>query len=135
MIVFILAAALQLPSLSKNDCDQSAFIDRQKTERAATLTQLEGHLSKIEGILTRRNAIRQRLVELDAMSPAKRRLKSSFNSDYDYRVLEGRDQRLGLQIDGLKGSMAMLELRNKLLDTQIDEFVNRCAPKASDAPD
>ena len=114
-------------------CDETTFIASQKAARTEINTKMEADLSSIETLLGRRNAIRARLVELDSMPSAKRRFKSAFNENYDARILRGRDERLGLEIDGLKDELSFLEAKNKALDGELKEFALRCAPEDSNA--
>jgi len=124
----ILLGILALAAASA-PCDEAAFITSQKANRADIDVKVQADSQTVETLIAQRNEIRERLVELDSMSSAKRQFRSTFNEDYDPRVLRGRDERIGLRIDGLKDEMAFFEAKRRRLDSEVKEFAARCAPE------
>lgn len=81
--------------------NKAAAVANTKHSLATDFATREADLeAKIKPLQERRQAILDRLVDLDAMSPLERRLKSAFNSDYDPRVLRGRLDRIENQLEG-----------------------------------
>jgi hypothetical protein len=77
--------------------------------------------AKIIPLQERRQAIIDRMAELDAMSPIERRLKSTFNQDYDPRVLRGRLERVEMQIAGHEKTYEELnKIRSGAVALQVD---------------
>src|SRR5574338_196923 len=77
--------------------------------------------AKIRPLQEKRQAILDRLTELDGMSPLERRLKSAFNSDYDPRVLRGRLGRIQAQLEGHEATYKELnELRSGVAALAVD---------------
>jgi hypothetical protein len=130
MISLLLLLALSEPAA----CDGGSFISGQKSARSEINSNMETDLKVVGDLLHQRNDIRARLVDLDSMPEGKRRLKSIFNENYDPRVLRGRDERIGLQIDGLKDELSFLEAKNRALDSELKEFALRCPIENSNAP-
>lgn len=77
--------------------------------------------AKIIPLQERRQAIIDRMAELDSMSPLERRLKSTFNQDYDPRVLRGRLERVEMQIAGHEKTYEELnKIRSGVVALQVD---------------
>lgn len=88
------------------------------TDFAAREADLE---AKITPLQQRRQAILDRLVEMDAMSPFERKLKSAFNSDWDPRVLRGRLDRIENSLQGHEKTYQELNtLRSGVATVSID---------------
>lgn len=127
--MFSLLGILAFTTSALASCDEAVFIASQKEGRAEIIASMEANLNRVELLLQQRSAVRARMLELDTMSPAKRRLKSAFNGEYDWRVLEGRDERLRLGIDGIKDELTFAESKNRGLDMQLKEFALRCTAR------
>lgn len=121
-MAFLESAVAPLRENAKEVVNKVAGVAGTKENLANDFAQRANDLqAKLIPLQQRRQAIIDRMAELDGMSGIERRLKSTFNTDYDPRILRGRLERVEMQIEGHQKTYSELNaIRSGVAALQVD---------------